>query len=398
VISLPNGLPEASFAVNWDDPQSPSPTVLLTRPNGQQVTIADSDVILTVNATHTVYQVTAPVGGSWKLGIRTTRTIEFLAVASANTDVQPQLVLGLPPAARVVGSVMPIYLALTDEVGPIAGANVVLTIERPDGSLQTLTMRDDGKGGDNAAADGFYTARYPIPAAGIFRVRAKASGIANDTEPFERYLSRSFSVAKHPRVAYVVAQDSVTANQYRELLQQGGFAVTQIALGSLAATNLSGYDLVIVGPDTGSGASWGDAAAVTALRDSHRPVLGLGTGGNAFFGKLGLPFGYSNATPSTGAATIALDPSHPLWGQPYAALADGQSSVTVYKDQGSPGVIVQLLPNAAAERLGRRSDTDKLYWLARQRSYMLWGFNLGPDAMTNKGKALFLNAAWLLIQ
>ena len=90
-----------------------------------------------------------------------------------------------------------------------------------------------------------------------------------------------------------------------------------------------------------------------------------------------------------------MDETHDIWHEPYDVVP-GSKPVTVYARSGSPGVVVYLpgdLPDV--EKLAQRPAASELYWLAREQSrYQLWGFNLGPAAMTDTGKALFVNTAY----
>jgi hypothetical protein len=97
----------------------------------------------------------------------------------------------------------------------------------------------------------------------------------------------------------------------------------------------------------------------------------------------------------TDTGVIAEDAGHDLWGVPYDVVSGSDPDVTVYGRGGSPGVVVYL-PGAPpdVEKLAHRPTASQNFWLAREQSrYLLWGFNQGPTAMTNRGKELFVNTA-----
>lgn len=396
-VELEGGLPEATFSVNWADRLSPI-SFKLYRPSGAQVSAGDPDARVKADDTHMVYRMAAPARGKWRLQLAELKTsTEFLAVVSANTDVAMILELGLAPGHRVAGAVMPIYLVLVDRKGPITGANVQTRIRRPDGTIDALTMYDNGTNGDATAKDGVYTNRYTIPATGNYQVRARAQGTAHDGDPFLRYRLRQFRVPYRPRVAYILSTDSSTANQYRTLLEGNGLAVSLINLAKMQATDFKPFSLIIIGPETGSGDTWGDAAKVAQIRDSRKPVLGLGEGGYAFFGELKLAIGHPNGVRTSDQQVVAVDPAQVIWSEPYdLTLAAGAPVATVYGGKGSSGVAVNLgQAGPGVERLARKPSSSIHYWLAREASrYLLWGFNLGPSAMTDTGRGLFVNSAW----
>ena len=399
-IHVEEGLPEATFAVNWPEPGSPL-GMSLYRPSGPQVIPGDPDAHYKNDATHALYRMDAPDEGTWvlELGAKQveTSTVEYLAVASANSDVTMLLEFGLLPPQRVISATMPVYVVLVDKAGPIKNATVKVDIKRPGGAIDTLTMVDDGSHGDGLAGDGVYTNEYVIPMPGNYPVKAHALGTANDGQPFSRHRMRQFRVEFHPRVAYVWDTDNTKAKWYEQLLNGNGLPVTLVTMADVATTDFSPFQLIIIGPDTGKDAVWGDAAKVNQINRSGRPVLGLGDGGYAFFGKLKLNIGYNHGVQRADAAVLAVDPTHVLWNEPYdVALGAGAPVATVYQGNGSPGVAINLdqgMPGV--ELLARRPSESSLYWLAREQArYLLWGFNYGPTAMTENGKELFVNTAW----
>jgi hypothetical protein len=288
-------------------------------------------------------------------------------------------------------------VVLVDQDGPITGANVQLAIRPPGGGVDSLLMHDDGSHGDAAAGDGVYTNEYTIPQPGTYQVKARAEGTAHDGEPFLRTRLLHFRVARKLRAAYVVSGDRATAGAYKALLDGNGLEVTLVDLAGVQDTDLSPFDLIVIGPDTGQDGTWGDAAKVARIRDSGKPVLGLGDGGYAFFGKLRLNIGYNHGTAATDADVVAVDPAHDIWNQPYdVGLGSRLPDVTVYQGRGSSGVVLYL-PGAplGVEKLAHRPAASERYWLARERGrFLLWGFNLGPEAMTGAGKELFVNTAY----
>ena len=67
---------------------------------------------------------------------------------------------------------------------------------------------------------------------------------------------------------------------------------TLVRMSDVLTTNIASYSVVIIGNGTGNGGAWGDSATVAKLRTTNRAIVGLGEGGYAFLGKLGLTIGY----------------------------------------------------------------------------------------------------------
>jgi hypothetical protein len=388
-----------SVAVNWPDAASPI-QVSLFRPDGTPVNPGDSDLHLKTDGTHRVYRLNGPAGGRWELRLGAQEgqdAAEYLAIVSANTDVTMLLNFGLRPWERVPGAQLPIYVVLVDEVGPITGANVQVSIQRPGGAIHALNLYDDGTHGDASPDDGVYSNEYPISRPGSHHVKARALGTAHDGELFQRHLLRHVRVPVRPRVAYVWDADSAKAAQVKALLDGNELLVDLVNMADLKSTDLAPYQLLIVGPDTGLEAVWGDATSVAHLRDSGKPVLGLGDGGHAFFGKLSLALGYSNGTPKADAEVHAVDPAHTVWSQPYDLVLGGAAPLlAVYQAPASPGVAVnldQVPPDV--EVLAQRPSEPNYAWLAREKSrFLLWGFNGGPATMTVEGRELLVNTVY----
>ncbi len=398
-VDLEGGLPEVTFAINWPDAASPIP-VALFRPSGPLANPGDADVHHKTDGTHVIYRIDGPAKGEWKLqvgGEQGTPANEFLAVASANTDVTMLLDFGLPPERRRPGASMPIYVVVADHVGVITGANVQVNIQRPGSAIHNLTMYDDGSHGDGKAGDGVYTNEYPIPVPGNYKVKARALGTAHGGESFARHRLRHFRASIKAQVAYVWDTDSATMNDYRILLEGNGLTVVPVRLADVTSTDLSPFHLILVGPDTGQEAIWGDAARVTHIASSGKPVLGLGDGGHAYFGKLALAIGYANGADRTDADVLAVDSTHDIWRMPYDIAMGGAGTLAaVYSGTGSDGVAMNLdqIP-ADVEVLAQRPSEAGFYWLAREKNrFLLWGFNEGPVGMTTEGKELFVNTAY----
>ena len=54
-------------------------------------------------------------------------------------------------------------------------------------------------------------------------------------------------------------------------------------------------------------------------------------------------------------------------------------------------------PIAGVTTLGRQAGNPDHYEILSQGQFMLWGFELGPDAMTGTGKRLFVNTVKFML-
>ena len=211
--------------------------------------------------------------------------------------------MGGDPQTRGSGTPVPIYGILTDSK-PIPGA-VVTALVTGGGSSRLLDLYDDGKHGDGQPEDGLYAnilTGLTVP--GGYAVRLAASGTNNSGEPFTRFASTGFNV--RPRLAYILKDNLDTALEYAALLEEKYWLVDLLTLPEVTNSSLLPAELIIVGPDTGYLGDWGIPTALNAVLESGKPVLGLGEGGYAFFGKKKLTIGFpagggrSSANPSSG--------------------------------------------------------------------------------------------------
>ena len=202
------------------------------------------------------------------------------------------------------------------------------------------------------------------------------------------------------KIAYVYRHDTVTAADFKALLEGAGYTVALIPQSSVTATDFSSYDLTIVADDTGDLDHWGfPSVDVTPIITAHKPIIGLGEGGYAFFGDAGSPIGWPHGwhgpvdrVLDTGRITDPYykspnDLSAWLPG-PFAIYAAPVNEVAIYT-LSLPSTVVPI----AWEPLVPAPDHTSL---VLDGCYHLWGFSGGPASMNRNGSDLFLNAVHYL--
>ena len=124
----------------------------------------------------------------------------------------------------------------------------------------------------------------------------------------------------------------------------------------------------------------------------------MGEGGAAFFTLADLRIGWSDTWYSTNNELLAVTPSSRYWQLPYVI------------DLGATAPLVKLYPEPLTElgvyvpepggnlALIAREVKDQRHYPVirenrRERSFILWGYNAGPSAMTERGQELFVNVA-----
>jgi uncharacterized repeat protein (TIGR01451 family) len=213
------------------------------------------------------------------------------------------------------------------------------------------------------------------------------------------------------RIAYVFRIDTATAGNFKTLLESQGYAPTLILLSTVTApTQFANYEMIIVADDTGSLDNWGSSAAqVGAIAGAGKPILGLGEGGYAFFGKLGSGIGWPHGWHGPLDSVYGLNvPSYyvrmpfnftsmvpgtfPLYSNPV-------NEVGIYFGNNSnPGVYpIGLEPPYPTGQLADHApliaETGPVgEVLLPSPCRQLWGYSGGPVAMNSLGSRLFLNA------
>lgn len=224
--------------------------------------------------------------------------------------------------------------------------------------------------------------------------------------------------------AYVYPQDvgggqNALALDFESFLDGHGFPTDLVATTDVAATDFSAYTKILIADDTGLLDQWGlpiegQGAALAAYLESFgRPFVAIGEGGYALFGRLGLASGWPGGWHGPADTWLVPDAADPVFHTPNEiALATNplfQKEVQVYTSpvdevaiyaQDVPTSFTGLALEPATTAFVSCDNRDAFglcplgdhYPLTRERGQdFLWGASGGPSAMTEAGRALFLN-------
>ena len=202
-------------------------------------------------------------------------------------------------------------------------------------------------------------------------------------------------------IAYVYRGDAADATSFYNLLTGAGYLVDLVPLSDVATTNFSVYDLIIIADDSGHLDAWGtpgqtanQVAAITAP-DPDVPVIGLGEGGYAFFGRLNLFIGWPNGWhgPEDESQEVASTPGGYFdgAGPVHRLYAEPVNEVGIYLG----GANDPLPPDVTV--FGIEPPSPDHANLILQGCRHLWGFSGNPLEMTANGQGTFLNAIAYMI-
>jgi hypothetical protein len=195
---------------------------------------------------------------------------------------------------------------------------------------------------------------------------------------------------KNRSVLYVYESEETIAQDYRDLLQDGGYSVDILHIADVVFSVLSSYALLIAGPDSGSPAGWGIAENVHAVQNSGLPVIGLGEGGTILFEQFGLNIGYQNSMPFSDEDLYISDTKHVIFNTPQVVTIPSTQIIQLYTSAESIGIYEGNLSQEIS-RYGRSVLYPAHYTLVREDRFFLWGYADSPAAMTETGKNLFIN-------
>ncbi len=221
VLSIAEGgIAEATFSINWDDPAE-KVGVTITRPDASVVTDGVAGARVYQNDTHYIAHVGGLNPGDWTIKLSADAGApDYLAVLAGHNRQGAGMSIHFSqyqgdPLAQFLGArflwglPQPVIALISDRNGPVAGAEVVASVEHPDGTVIELPLFDDGEHGDGNADDGVYANEYTrttkwsdtdLPDApgngtrGSYNVAVQASGRDNLGQSFTRIRKGSFQV------------------------------------------------------------------------------------------------------------------------------------------------------------------------------------------------------------
>ncbi len=257
--------------------------------------------------------------------------------------------------------------------------------------LATSTATPDAAGTAQAeqAAQATQTASAQQTAQAIQNATAQAQATATA-------LALTQTAAAQRRVAYIYQNVPATGDEFKTLLEDNGYIVDLIDKDSISGTNFSPYALLIIGWDTSESSTWGTPQQLNALNGSGLPVIAMGESGYDYLGQIAmLSIGSPNGWHGSGTAIAAENTGSSFWSDPFNLTTS--DNMDLYTSAVNYTAIYLPGPIAGVTTLGRQAGNPDHYEILSQGPFMLWGFELGPGAMTGTGKRLFVNAVKFML-
>jgi hypothetical protein len=198
-------------------------------------------------------------------------------------------------------------------------------------------------------------------------------------------------------VLFIYSTDTSGAATFQSLLNAHGYSATTVTVSGASSANLSNYSVIILDSDTGSTVPWsGSTTLPNAILASGKPVLGMGAGGAVYFdteGYTGIGFGASAYNGENGILNV-VDATNTIWSNPNA-IATGAPVTTYTPGSGTQELYYTSAPGGGTTLIGGTNGHTGYYAVASQTktglTYLFWGQDSAPTAMTTVGQNLFIN-------
>lgn len=189
--------------------------------------------------------------------------------------------------------------------------------------------------------------------------------------------------------------DSAKAVGYKTLFDSFGHTTTLISVNQISTTQLSQYDLIIIGAGTSSGTydagsrtyGWqGDTASISAIKKSGKGMLGMGRGGGVFFGKISLWSNYGQCAGGGGSQMKVLSNSSLILTKPNLITIPPDSTLTIYNGAYLNELYIGMgKPVDVVTFALVTSDLRYAPFSFEKNKYLYWGYDGSASALTTVG-------------
>jgi hypothetical protein len=194
------------------------------------------------------------------------------------------------------------------------------------------------------------------------------------------------------KVAYVYQADAAAAKGFGDLLGRHGMTVKTVPLDEVLKTDFRQFALTIIADDTGKLDVWGNADGQVSQIAKNSKVLGIGEGGYAFFGRLGLAIGHPRGSHGSALDIYAVDSNLAIYRTPYNLGLGRGGLLQVYRDNVANVALSATSLGSNTFATGYQDANGTFSILVSQGCNQLWGFTGDPGKMTAAGRNLFINS------
>lgn len=331
------------------------------------------------------------------------RAVDCLALTLGDTATEPPAPLFM--AHRAMGGIWPGSHTPDVPTGKPGGLYNVGLLVRTTGTVVSRNLNSfwiaDGSGVHYSFANkGLYVDCQPIAMyAPTIGSRVTVTGISGATTLLNgntanalRLRSRADVKGLGGKVAYIYNSAVSTAQGYAAFLGEQGWNTTTIPLSVLTSRNLSVYDVLIIGADTGT---WTNASRVIHVINSDRPVIAMGDGGARFLDQVpNLYIGWLNSAVAPHSQGYVSDLSSDIYWWERIISVPTHRTLTTLTTAANTTMLYSPPQNVYGLL---RHPTDNRYWMiSREGRYMQWGYDALPSNMSEIGENLLVNCLYYM--
>ncbi len=331
------------------------------------------------------------------------RAVDCLSLVVGGTDTTPPQPLFT--THKSMGGVWPSANTPAVPTGRLGGLYNVGTLVRTTGTVVSRNTNScwiaDGSGVHYSFSNkGLYVDCQPITMYAPTRgSRVSVTGISGATTLLDgkvvntlRLRSRDDIKGLGGRAVYIYSTAASTATVFAAMLAGQGWNTTIQSISSLLTADLSGYDLVIIGADTGT---WTDTAKVNHIVDSDKPVIAMGSGGARFLDQVpDLYSGFANSASALLSQGYVSDLSSVLywWDNIINVPTDGMLGLLTT----TANTTYLTNPPAGVYGLLRHPTIATNWTVAQEGRFMQWGYDTLPSNMNQVAKDLLVNCLYYM--
>ena len=189
--------------------------------------------------------------------------------------------------------------------------------------------------------------------------------------------------------------DSAKAVGYKMLFDSFGHTTTLIKVNQILSTQLSQYDLIVIGAGTNDSSAYawqGDTASISAIKKSGKGILGISRGGAVFFGKISLWSNYGQTAGWGGSPVKVLSNSSLFLTSPNKILIPADSILAIYNGASLSELYLGYgVPNDVVTFAVTSNDQKYAPFSFEKNKYFYWGYDGAASNLTIVGSNLLQN-------
>lgn len=331
------------------------------------------------------------------------RAVDCLALTLGDTAQEPLRPLFM--THKAMGGVWPNAYTPAVPTGKPGGLYNVGLLVRTTGTVVSRNLNSfwiaDGSGVRYSSSNkGLYVDCQPLAMyAPTIGSRVSVTGISGATTLLDNSVANALRLRSREElkglggsVAYIYGSAPATATAYASMLNAEGWHTTAIHQSLITGQDLSAFDMIILGADTGT---WSEADKVNHVVNSLTPVIAMGTGGARFLDQVpNLYIGWLNSAAASHSQGYVSDLSIDIFWWERIIVVPTHRTLNALTTAATTTMLFSPPQNVYALL---QHPTDSRYWfISREGRYMQWGYDTTPSNTSEIGRNLLVNCLYYM--